>query len=121
MKLRMQKVRELMLRELCAVLERHYRFEDCLVTVHDVLPTEDLRHCSVFVGVLGKPDKQEPAIAKLNRERGAIQRELYKRVKLRQSPQLIFRLDRTTEKAVPLIQVIDSLPAPFSDEPPAPL
>ncbi len=113
MKLRLQKVCELVQRELCIVLERHYRFENCIVTVHGTDVAEDLRTC-----VLGKPDQQESAVERLNRERGAIQRELYKRVKLRQSPQLLFRLDRTAEKAVPLIQIIDNLPPP-AEEPAA--
>ena len=118
MKLRLQKVCELVQRELCTVLERHHRFENCIVTVHGTDVAEDLRTCVVHVGVLGKADQQEAAVERLNRERGAIQRELYKRVKLRQSPQLFFRLDRTAEKAVPLIQIIDNLPPP-AEEPAA--
>ena len=112
MSLRLDKVRELLRRELSLVIEKDYRVEDCLLTLHDVSITADLKQAFVYVGVIGKVHQQEAAIQRLNKARGAIQRDLYKRVKLRNSPQLIFRLDHTTERAVPLVQLIDNLPPP---------
>lgn len=112
MSLRLDKVRELLRRELSQVIEKDYRIEDCLVTIHDVSITADLRQAFIYVGVIGKAAQQEASVAKLNKARGAIQRDLYKRVKLRNSPQLIFRLDHTIERAVPLVQLIDNLPPP---------
>ncbi|MBE7496186.1 MAG: 30S ribosome-binding factor RbfA [Verrucomicrobiaceae bacterium] len=119
MSLRLDKVRELLRRELSLVIEKDYRMENGLLTVHDVSITPDLKQAFVYVGVISKPHQQEAAVEKLNKARGSIQRDLYKRVKLRNSPQLIFRLDHTTEKAVPLVQLIDSLPPPAEDTPPA--
>lgn len=112
MSLRVKKVCELIRRELCTVIEKDYRFENCLVTIHEVDVTPDMRQCFVFVGVIGKPHQQEAAIEKLTRARGAIQRDLYKRVKLRNSPQLFFRLDKSVERGVPLLNIIDNLPPP---------
>lgn len=114
MSLRVKKVCELIRRELCTVIEKDYRFENCLVTIHEVDVTPDMRQCFVFVGVIGKPHQQEAAIEKLTRARGAIQRDLYKRVKLRNSPQLFFRLDKSVERGVPLLNIIDNLPPPAS-------
>jgi ribosome-binding factor A len=122
MSLRVKKVCELIRRELCSVIEKGYRFENCLVTIHEVDVTPDMRQCFVFVGVIGKPHQQEAAIEKLTRARGAIQRDLYKRVKLRNSPQLFFRLDKSVERGVPLLNIIDNLPPPApqpEDEMPA--
>lgn len=122
MSLRVKKVCELIRRELCTVVEKDYRFENCLVTIHEVDVTPDMRQCFVFVGVIGKPHQQEAAIEKLKRARGAIQRDLYKRVKLRNSPQLFFRLDKSVERGVPLLNIIDNLPPPApqpEDETPA--
>lgn len=117
MSLRVQKVRELIRRELCTILEKDYRFENCLVTIHDVSPTPDMRQCFIYVGVIGKPYQQDAAIEKLTKARGAIQRDLYKRVKLRSSPQLFFRLDKSVERGVPLLNIIDNLPPPLPDLP----
>lgn len=117
MSLRVDKVRELIRRELGAILEKDFRIENCLVTIHDVSPTPDMRQCFVYVGVIGKPHQQDAAIAKLVKARGFIQRDLYKRVKLRSSPQLFFRLDKSVERGVPLLNIIDNLPPPMADLP----
>lgn len=118
MSLRIQKVCELIRRELSMILEKDYRIENCLVTIHDVDCTPDMKQCFVHVGVVGKPHQQENAIEKLTKARGSIQRDLYKRVKLRSSPHLYFRLDKSVERGVPLLNIIDNLPPPAPD--PAP-
>jgi ribosome-binding factor A len=117
MSLRVEKVRELMRREISTILERNYTFDGCFVTVHDARPTEDMRQCFVYVGILGKPHQQRAIIEKLTKERAFIQRDLYKRVKMRSSPQLFFRLDQSVERGVPLLNIIENLPPPLPDLP----
>ena len=46
------------------ILEKDYRSENCLVTIHDVDVTPDMRQCFVYVGVIGKPHQHENAIEK---------------------------------------------------------
>ena len=117
MSLRLEKICELIRRELGAIIEKDFRIENCLVTIHEVSVTPDLKQCFVYVGVLGKPHQQDGAIEKLNKARGHLQRDLYKRVKLRSSPHLYFRLDKTVERGVPLLNIIDNLPPPLPDLP----
>jgi|GEM_PF-215329 len=120
---RVERVRELIRRELAMVLEKNYSFDGLLVTLHDVNITPDLRSCRVWVGVLGgKTYQQEQAVEKLRNNRGNIQRELFKRVKLKNSPQLFFRLDRSIERGVRIVQAIDDLPPSLNptDEPAPP-
>ena len=120
---RLERVQELIRRELAMVLERNYTFEGLLLTIHDVIITPDLKSCKVWVGVLGgKTWQQEAAIEKLRLNRGAIQTELFKRVKLKHSPQLFFRLDHSVERGVRIVQAIDNLPplVDTSDEPAPP-
>ncbi|MDB6073693.1 MAG: ribosome-binding factor [Verrucomicrobiaceae bacterium] len=120
---RLQRVQELIRRELATVLERNYTFDGLLLTLHEVTITPDLRSCRVWVGVLGgKTWQQEAAIEKLRTNRGMIQNELFKRVKLKHSPQLFFRLDKSIERGVRIVQAIDNLPpiVNTSDEPAPP-
>ena len=112
---RLDRVNELMKRELSTVLERGYRFEGVVLTIHEVVTAPDLRQASVWVGVLGRAHDEAAMIEKLNKEKGNIQRELYKRVKLKHSPQLLFRLDKSIERAVSLINTLDNLPPPLPD------
>jgi ribosome-binding factor A len=115
---RLLRVNELMKRELSMVLERGYRFESVVITVHEVVVAPDLRQASAWIGILGKARDEQAIIDKLNKERGNIQRELYKRVKLKHSPQILFRLDKTIERAVSLINAIDNLPPPMAEPEP---
>jgi ribosome-binding factor A len=87
-----------------------------LLTVHGVETAADLKNATVHVGVLGgKEDEQAAAIEKLTKQRGLIQSDLYKRVRLKSSPQLYFKHDRTAERGVHMINVIENLPAPAPD------
>jgi ribosome-binding factor A len=114
---RLQRVKELIRRELGMILERDLDFGGAFVTIHDVDLTPDLKQCFVHVGVLGgKPGAAEASLRKLETSRGQIQRALYKRVILRYSPQLLFRLDNSVERGVRVLQLIESLPEPLPDE-----
>ena len=106
-----------MRRELCTILERDFRFDGVLVTVHEVSVTPDLKQCFVYLGAIGKDHQKEDALNKLNKSRGMIQRDLYKRVTLRNSPQLVFRMDNSIERKVRVLDIIENLP-PMAD--PAP-
>lgn len=114
---RVQRVSELLRRELSTILERDYRFENVLVTIHEVSPTPDFKQAFVYLGVIGKEHEKDMVLKKLNTNRGAIQRDLYKRVVLRNSPSLVFRVDDSIERGVRVLDIINNLP-PMAD--PAP-
>jgi len=118
MNLRVERVRELIKREVGMILEKNFHFSGCLVTVHDVDMTSDLRQCFIYAGVLGNSMPPENVIKKLNAGRSLIQRELFKRVKLKYSPSLLFRLDETIERGVRILNAIENLPEPLPDEEP---
>jgi ribosome-binding factor A len=116
MNVRMERVRELIRRELSMVLDRTFQFPNQLVTLHDVDPATDLKSCRCYVGVLGGKDDQRAAvIERLQAARPTIQRELYKRVKLKNSPQLWFHLDNSAERGVRIVNAIDNLPPIVED------
>lgn len=114
---RVQRVRELIRRELSMILEREFSFGGSLLTVHAVDVTPDLKQCFVYVGVLGPEQDQDDILAKLAAARGSIQKSLYKRVILKHSPQLLFRIDKSVERGVRVLSLIDSLPPPAPDAP----
>lgn len=109
---RVERVSELVKRELSMVLERHYRMDNAILTVHEVRATPDLKQCFAYVGIITTKGDEEAIIEKLNKERSAIQKEVHKRVVMKNSPQIFFRLDKSVEKGVRIINAIDSLPPP---------
>lgn len=105
----MLRVRELMKRELSSVVQRDYEFKDVLVTINDVDVTPDLRQAHVFVGMLGPEPMQRKALAMLQRDAGQLQVKISKRVVLRYTPRLNFKLDDSVERGVKLLSVIQGI------------
>src|SRR5688572_12589287 len=106
---RLARVSELIRRELSTILEKDYSFGGSLVTIHDVQPTQDLKQCFVYIGVIGSEQQKQAAIDKLTKERAFIQKALYKRVIMKNSPQLFFRPDTSIERGVRVLQALDNL------------
>ena len=68
------------------------------VTVSEVRCSPDLRHATAFIMPLGGKDRED-SIAALNRLAGPIAREVGKRVRLKYTPRLRFRLDESFDEA----------------------
>ena len=106
---RMPKINALLKREISNCLERDFEFPDILVTVHDVDTTPDLRTAIVFVGVIGTESEAKSALQKLNRRRALVQSRLIKRVVLKFTPRLEFKMDDSVERGVKLVDLLDQL------------
>jgi ribosome-binding factor A len=115
---RLARVRELIKRELGPIVDRNFTFAGSVVTIHEVDVTPDLKQCFIYVGVLGKEHAAPNILRKLNENRGLIQRELFKRVILKNSPSLTFKYDTSIERGVRVLALIENLPEPLPDEEP---
>ena len=113
---RVQRVRELIRRELGTILERHFSFSGCLVTIHDVDLPPDLKQCFIYVSIFGDGEPHDGIVKRLNEKKGAIQKDLFKRVILKSSPSLFFRSTDAIERGVRVLNIIESLPE-IPDEP----
>jgi len=114
---RLDRVNELLRREISAVVQKDYEWNDRLVTVNDVEVTQDLKEGKVWIGVLG--GSHESVLEKLNKDHGSIQTKVMKRVVLKSTPVLQFRFDGSAERGVDivnLLQEVDKLPK-AKDEP----
>jgi ribosome-binding factor A len=114
---RLDRVNELIKRELSDLVRRELTFTAKLVTIQQVDITADLKHAHVYVGVIGNFDEQKQALAELHDKRQRLQTEISKRVVLKWTPQLHFKLDSTGERGDRILQILDELSLP--PEPPA--
>ena len=116
MKHRLERVNEVIKRELSEIISREVNFgAQTLVTVHAVDITADLRQCHVFVSVIGKPNQKSRVLGELEGHRGTLQRELAKRVVLKYTPHLNFKLDDSIERGSRVLEIMQDLETP-SDE-----
>lgn len=107
MKNRPARVRELILREIGAIIARELTFPSgALVTVQAVDLTPDFKHCHIYVGVLG-PERDKPGVmTKLHQHRPMLQHELSKRVILKYTPHLHFHLDIAIERGTKVMEIL---------------
>jgi ribosome-binding factor A len=109
---RLDRVNELLKRELSDLVRRELSFTAKLVTIQQVDITPDLKHAHVYVGVIGNFDEQKQALAELHDNRQRLQNEISKRVVLKWTPQLHFKLDTTGERGDRILQILDELGLP---------
>lgn len=115
---RLEKVNELMRREIGTLIQRDFDFPDTLVTVIEVEITEDLREGKVWVGVIGKM-RPSQVLERLNARHGMIQSEVARRVVLRNTPRLSFRHDDSAQRGVDIVNLLDDIEKNIPKAPPA--
>jgi ribosome-binding factor A len=112
MKHRLERVKEVIKRELSEIVAREITFHATLVTIQDVDLTPDLKHAHIFVGALGNEPDRVASIKLLQRHRVALQHALSKRVILKYTPQLHFKLDESIERGNRIISILDAVVPP---------
>ncbi|MGB0291309.1 MAG: 30S ribosome-binding factor RbfA [Luteolibacter sp.] len=104
---RMDRVNELLRREISSVIHHDYEWGGVLVTISGVEITHDLKEGKVWTSVLG--GSSQPVLKKLNRDHGAIQSKVMKRVVLKSTPVLRFVSDQSAERGVDMVNLLDEV------------
>ncbi len=86
------------------------------VTVTEVKIDPEFMFANVYVNALGDESRQEEVMAGLGRATGFLRREVGKRVRLRNTPELHFHWDHTLEWGEQMNQLLSSLDIPIADE-----
>lgn len=76
-----------------------------IISVTDVSITPDQKYAKVYISVYGKGSKKK-VIEALNKAKGFIKRELGKRVRMRNMPDITFELDDSMEYGEHMDRVI---------------
>ncbi|MEC7857746.1 MAG: 30S ribosome-binding factor RbfA [Verrucomicrobiota bacterium] len=105
---RLLRVRELLKREIGSLLTNDYSF-NALVTVNDVDVTPDLKNAHIFIGIIGNESEKIKIVNRLNKDRGAIQHKVSKRVVMKFTPKMHFKSDLSIERGVRTLSIIESL------------
>ena len=102
MRIRPERVAQLIRREIADILERSLRDPRLsgMVSVTDVEVTDDLSFARVYVSVLETGEARERALAALKSAAGFVRRELSPRLGLREVPEIRFLLDNSIEHGV---------------------
>jgi len=80
-----------------------------MVTITDVVVTPDALRADVHFSVLGGAEAQAEAQAGLASAAGWLRRELGRRLRLRNTPELVFHYDPSLERGEHIASILDEL------------
>ena len=76
------------------------------VTVMSVEVSADLRHAKVYVSILGDEKTQAEAMKGLNSATGFVRGEIGRRIKIKFTPDIVFRQDHSLEQAAHVLDIL---------------
>ena len=107
---RMQRVRELLKRQIGEVIRREFPVSEAgLVTVNDVDVSGDLHSALVFISILGNAEQQKRGFGLLSRHRKRIQNMVARGVVLKYTPTLRFQMDDSVVRGNRVLEIIEDL------------
>jgi len=107
---RAEKVGSLIKEELGVLFQRNFSMADFgFLTVTDVHMSPDLKVAKVYVSIFGDQEKKKKGFAKLETQKQAIRSMLGHAVRLRFTPEIIFYLDETLDRAMKLENIFNKI------------
>ncbi|MCM8525709.1 MAG: 30S ribosome-binding factor RbfA [Lentisphaeraceae bacterium] len=88
----------------------------CLITLVDVKTSPDLKHCKVYVSVLGSETEKREVMAFLVKHTTEYYQYLGSRLRMKFTPMINWVFDDTAEKADKLSSILDNLDIPEEDQ-----
>ncbi|MEK6561341.1 MAG: 30S ribosome-binding factor RbfA [Nitrospirota bacterium] len=79
------------------------------VTVTAVYVSEDLRHAKVFVSIYGDEKTQAETMKGLNSAAGFVKGEIGRRIKIKFTPDIVFKQDTSLEEAAHVLDILDHI------------
>jgi ribosome-binding factor A len=103
MSVRTQKVGSLIKEELSVLFQRNFSMSEYgFLTVTDIIMSPDLRVAKVYISIYGDAERKKKSFAMLEAQKPSIRSMLGHSIRLRYTPEIIFYLDETVEKAMNL-------------------
>lgn len=113
MSLRLERVRELLKREIGEVIRRELPVNDAgLINVNDLEVAPNLKNATVFIGILGGKTQKDKGMEMLEKNRKRIQGLVAKGVVLKYTPRLRFVLDESVERGNRVLRILEELETP---------
>ena len=110
MSVRSEKVGSLIKEELGVLFQRNFSMAEFgLITVTDVVMSPDLKVAKVYVSIFGDAERKNKSFAKLQAQKSSIRSMLGHAVRLRYTPEIIFYLDETLDRAMKLENIFQKI------------
>lgn len=111
---RIERVNNLIRREISELLQRHVKDPRLaeFIAVTEVDTSPDLKYAKVFVSSISSPEEKEKILGVLASASGFLRKELARNLRLRHIPELHFIWDDSIERGARVTQLIDEVCSP---------
>ncbi len=82
-----------------------------MVSITDVDVSGDLQHAKIFVSIYGTEEARIETMAGLQAATNFVRSELGQRIRLRRTPEILFREDRSVERGTRVLSLIHQISA----------
>ena len=108
---RIERVNSLIRQEISELLQRQVKDPrlSSFIAVTEVSTSSDLKYAKIFVSCLDSEVKKQETLNVLTSASGFFRSELFKRLRLRYTPELSFQWDDSIEQGSHLLQLIDEV------------
>ena len=108
---RVERVNSLIRQEISELLQRQVKDPRLgnFIAVTEVSTSPDLKYAKIFVSRLGSEGNKQETLNALASASGFFRSELFKRLRLRHTPELSFQWDDSIERGTHLLQLIDEV------------
>ena len=109
---RVAKLSALLKREISELLVngvRDERIHQAMITITAVEVSGDLQHAKIFLSLFGEEQNKAAVLVGLDEAKGFIRAELALRLKMRRSPDLVFKIDKGMIKGPSVLDLLNSL------------
>ncbi|NJM27274.1 MAG: 30S ribosome-binding factor RbfA [Pseudanabaena sp. RU_4_16] len=80
-----------------------------MASVTEVVVSGDLQHARIFVSIYGTEEARAETMAGLEASTGFVRREIGQRLSLRRTPEIIFEEDRSFERGIKVLSLLNQL------------
>ncbi len=114
---RVARINDEILREMSVIIRSELKDPriGVMVSVTRVETTNDIRHCKVFVSVLGDENQKNDVLNGLKNASGFIRKLIAEKINLRITPEFSFVIDDSFEQSLKINKIINDLHISDSD------
>ncbi len=109
---RVEKLAALLKREVSELLVngvRDERIHQAMITITAVKVSGDLQHVKIFVSLFGEEKKKAEVLVGLEEAKGFLRAELSRRLQMRRTPELVFKIDQGMKKGPDVLDLLNTL------------
>jgi ribosome-binding factor A len=108
---RADKVRKALIREVSDLLQKNIKDPRIsgLVSVTDIDLSNDCRYAKVFVSVYGSEEERQKTMQALESSTGYIRSEIGKRISMRFTPEIKFKIDDSLERGARVTDLLNKI------------